>query len=491
VLCYLEGLSTDAAALRLGCPRGTVLSRLSRARESLRGRLTRRGLAARMNLLTSGRSPTAAPLAIPQGLFTSTVRASLTFAEQTAITASHSSTTAVALARGVIHAMTIYKVKLLCAAILMCALIPGGLFAWGALAGGPRVEKEAGEALTPGPGQEDGTPTGVRSVSRLDFGLLHVGAIAEAQLSFEFEGAHDPGLSLKIDVPRFATVKGVRAHRRNGDQRAGVACLVTLALDTKLAGSLAGDLKTRLGDREASVPIAASVAGREVGRPKVLVISSGFGGYSDRPDYYQPWFDLARDAGLDVSYMESHSVPVQSRPGEVAEELTRYDVILLADGGLADLNANSSHMLVQLAESGKRVILTASPAAGDSVLHANRILDPLGMHMDEKDLDIPDVPGQGIPTTEAARLGSDELLNGVRSLSTFRPAPIQIRDPAKAKILAYFPGSRQGFVAVARPGKGEIVAVGMVGLPDWIGERARSTDNARFLKNLLTTKVGR
>ena len=30
VLCYLEGLSTDAAALRLGCPKGTVLSRLSR-----------------------------------------------------------------------------------------------------------------------------------------------------------------------------------------------------------------------------------------------------------------------------------------------------------------------------------------------------------------------------------------------------------------------------------------------------------------------------
>ena len=44
VLCYLEGLSTDAAALRLGCPEGTVLSRLSRARERLQGRLTRRGL---------------------------------------------------------------------------------------------------------------------------------------------------------------------------------------------------------------------------------------------------------------------------------------------------------------------------------------------------------------------------------------------------------------------------------------------------------------
>ena len=44
VLCYLEGLTAEAAAQQLGCPRGTVLSRLSRARERFRERLTRRGV---------------------------------------------------------------------------------------------------------------------------------------------------------------------------------------------------------------------------------------------------------------------------------------------------------------------------------------------------------------------------------------------------------------------------------------------------------------
>ncbi len=44
VLHYFEGLSTEAAARRLGCARGTVLSRLSRARQRLRGRLERRGM---------------------------------------------------------------------------------------------------------------------------------------------------------------------------------------------------------------------------------------------------------------------------------------------------------------------------------------------------------------------------------------------------------------------------------------------------------------
>jgi polysaccharide biosynthesis/export protein len=46
VLCYLEGLTHDEAAARLSWPVGTVRSRLARARDRLRGRLTRRGVAA-------------------------------------------------------------------------------------------------------------------------------------------------------------------------------------------------------------------------------------------------------------------------------------------------------------------------------------------------------------------------------------------------------------------------------------------------------------
>ena len=44
VLCYLEGLTHEAAAERLGRPVGTVRSRLATARDRLRARLTRRGL---------------------------------------------------------------------------------------------------------------------------------------------------------------------------------------------------------------------------------------------------------------------------------------------------------------------------------------------------------------------------------------------------------------------------------------------------------------
>jgi RNA polymerase sigma factor (sigma-70 family) len=45
VLCYLQGQTYEEAARRIGCPVGTIRVRLSRARERLRGRLIRRGLA--------------------------------------------------------------------------------------------------------------------------------------------------------------------------------------------------------------------------------------------------------------------------------------------------------------------------------------------------------------------------------------------------------------------------------------------------------------
>jgi RNA polymerase sigma factor (sigma-70 family) len=130
VLCYLEGLSTEAAAARLGCPRGTVLSRLSRARERLRARLVRRGLAPAM-LAAAGESSRAAPAVLPQALVGATVRASLAFAEQPATAAGLASATAAVLARGAIHAMMMSKLMVLGAAALACFLMLGGIETFG------------------------------------------------------------------------------------------------------------------------------------------------------------------------------------------------------------------------------------------------------------------------------------------------------------------------------------------------------------------------
>ena len=64
VLCYLEGLRHHEVAQRIGCPVGTIESRLSRARERLRSRLVRRGLATTPAALAAILTPSKAPAAI-------------------------------------------------------------------------------------------------------------------------------------------------------------------------------------------------------------------------------------------------------------------------------------------------------------------------------------------------------------------------------------------------------------------------------------------
>ncbi len=70
LLCDLEGMTHEAAAGQLGCPVGTVESRLSRGRKRLRERLTRRGLAP--SVAVSGAITPPSP-AVPEALSVSTV----------------------------------------------------------------------------------------------------------------------------------------------------------------------------------------------------------------------------------------------------------------------------------------------------------------------------------------------------------------------------------------------------------------------------------
>src|SRR6516164_2154989 len=75
VLCHVEGKTNEQAARELGCPVGTVLSRLARARGRLRARLNRRGLAARANLLAAALAEALACPAVPAHMANSTAKA--------------------------------------------------------------------------------------------------------------------------------------------------------------------------------------------------------------------------------------------------------------------------------------------------------------------------------------------------------------------------------------------------------------------------------
>jgi uncharacterized protein (TIGR03067 family) len=126
VLCYLEGKTNEQAAQHLGCPPGTVFSRLARARERLRLRLTRRGLALSTGALTAslGRLSEQASAAVPQLLEATTVQGALRFGAGTLGIASKIPARVVNLAEWGIRSLAWRKL-----------LLVGGLLVLGTLVG--------------------------------------------------------------------------------------------------------------------------------------------------------------------------------------------------------------------------------------------------------------------------------------------------------------------------------------------------------------------
>jgi RNA polymerase sigma factor (sigma-70 family) len=109
VLCYLEGFTHEEAADRLGWPVGTVKGRLSRAREKLKERLTRRGISLpTLFAITSGRS---APTLISTSLLRSTTLAATQLASGQTLTAGIISAHAISLMERVIGTMFMSSLK--------------------------------------------------------------------------------------------------------------------------------------------------------------------------------------------------------------------------------------------------------------------------------------------------------------------------------------------------------------------------------------------
>ncbi len=132
VLCYLEGKTNDEAARELGCRPGTIYSRLSRGRDMLRRRLSRRGVMLPAAALMTALGQRAAEAVPTASLLATTTRAALLFAGGRAVGDSIP-IQVTALAEGVLRTMFVTKIK-------MAALV---LFVVGLLAAGGAVTRQA------------------------------------------------------------------------------------------------------------------------------------------------------------------------------------------------------------------------------------------------------------------------------------------------------------------------------------------------------------
>ncbi len=124
LLCYMEGLTHDEAAHRLGWPLGTVKGRLARAKDLLRSRLVRRGVTLSVTALVSALVERDARSAVPPSLEYATLHATQAMAGTAG--ASFATTSAVsipvaALVEGVLQAMFLNQAKMIAFSLLLLA----------------------------------------------------------------------------------------------------------------------------------------------------------------------------------------------------------------------------------------------------------------------------------------------------------------------------------------------------------------------------------
>jgi RNA polymerase sigma-70 factor (ECF subfamily) len=166
VLCYLEGLTHEMAAERLGWPVGSVKSRLAWARDRLRARLTRRGLAP-TNLpfdrsqSASSRDAEPAPLPVLLGtpLAEATLRGALKAGMGRGALVGIVSAEAVALMEGVIRSMTNARLMVMATVAVIAGLVTAGAGVMGYSAIRPENPPRAGS-----PGQETRPPVAAAPV---------------------------------------------------------------------------------------------------------------------------------------------------------------------------------------------------------------------------------------------------------------------------------------------------------------------------------------
>jgi polysaccharide biosynthesis/export protein len=142
VLCFWEGMTHEQAASQLGCPLGTVRSRMARARDLLRRRLARRGIAPATGAIAAFFDPAGLSAAVRLAPLSPTlVRSSVRAAMQVAAgkaSAEVVSAGAALLVRRVLWSMTMMKLKNLAAVLMVSGLFVLGARLW---AQQPRYER--------------------------------------------------------------------------------------------------------------------------------------------------------------------------------------------------------------------------------------------------------------------------------------------------------------------------------------------------------------
>lgn len=222
VLCDLEGKTRREAARYLGCPEGSVSSRLSRAREMLAGRLTRQGLMVPAGLVATVLAQESSA-AVPISLVSSTVEVGLAVAVGRIVTTA-APAPVMSLTQGVLKTMFLSKIKLASMMVFATAavVLGGSRIAYqparaSASQPEPVVSEPAAQADDPAPRKGKELENELRRQARVREYELQIARARELLLKEELKVKNDKILDLatKLEV---ADLEGL-LHREGAKQR--------------------------------------------------------------------------------------------------------------------------------------------------------------------------------------------------------------------------------------------------------------------------------
>jgi len=205
VLCYLEGKTNEEAAQHLRCPKGTIATRLARARELLRQRLGHRGVTLSAGLFATLLVDKALPAAVPGTLTSATVKAAMVIAAGK-MAAGVISASVVSLMESGVKTMAITKVKIALAVCLTVSTlgIGAGILSYQSPVKERLAEKKPAaperKAASPRPAAEKETITGTvvdadgRPAKGIEVRVYRWGDRLEKTLSSDDQG--------RIQVPK-------------------------------------------------------------------------------------------------------------------------------------------------------------------------------------------------------------------------------------------------------------------------------------------------
>ena len=258
-----------------------------------------------------------------------------------------------------------------------------------------------------------------------------------------------------------------------------------LSVDAGRAGSYSGELRVELGRERIAIPVSATVRPQMPGLTRLLVVETPFSKFSTSDaKLFTPWLELISGGHFDVHYLDAQ----QGLPVLRKIDLAKIDVVLLGTEGLLGLRDSDITQLKQFLEAGGRMVLAANRFFVGTVGKANELLVPYGLRMNDTES-----RDQAEFDLGAAEIKEDPLTHGVKTLYFHRPSSVVVADSQKGKILVTVPDHPgEGFVAVAKAGQGEVIALGESLWWSWVaGDKKKESHNAALLRNLLNKRAGR